>query len=175
MIDAFTDELQDAARARTTFSVLSENSGILNAAGSDEHVQKLRRGCPERLLQELQRCCDHIVIPVLRVVQGQLVHLQTQFWKFSQSYASNTLKNIQLISLPVAAVQVWAVRQPPSSWHQSFPSNWSCWLAAEGEALGSGGLAVSPELGDWDAPHPLEPTNLEAEKKMNVFVLHSVA
>lgn len=64
----FTNELEDATGACTALSVLAKYGGVLNAAGSDEHVQELRRGSPEHLLQELQSCCDHIVIPMLSVV-----------------------------------------------------------------------------------------------------------
>lgn len=64
----FTNELQDATGTSAALGILSEHSGVLDAARGDEHVQELRRGGPEDLLQELQRCCDHIVIPVLRVV-----------------------------------------------------------------------------------------------------------
>lgn len=46
----FTNELKDAAGACTALSVLSKHSGVLDAAGGDEHVQKLRRGSPEHLL-----------------------------------------------------------------------------------------------------------------------------
>lgn len=64
----FTNELEDAAGACPALGVLPKHCAVLNAAGSDEHVQKLRWGSPEHLLQELQSCCDHIVIPVLSVV-----------------------------------------------------------------------------------------------------------
>lgn len=36
-----TNELKDAARTSAALSVLSEHTGILDAASSDEHVQKL--------------------------------------------------------------------------------------------------------------------------------------
>lgn len=68
VIDRFTDELEDAAGACAALCVLAKHGGVLNAASCDEHVQKLRWGSPEHLLQELQSRCDHIVIPVLRVV-----------------------------------------------------------------------------------------------------------
>lgn len=64
----FTNELQDATGARAALGVLSEHGGILDAASRDEQVQELRWGRPEDLLQELQRRCDHIMIPMLRVV-----------------------------------------------------------------------------------------------------------
>lgn len=70
-----TNELQDAARASTALRVLSEHGRVLDAAGGDEHVQQLWRRGPQHLLQEFQRCRDNIVIPVLRVVKSQLVHL----------------------------------------------------------------------------------------------------
>lgn len=64
----FTNELQDATGTRAALGVLSEHGGVLDAAGRDKHVQELRRGGPEDLLQELQRRCDHVMIPMLRVV-----------------------------------------------------------------------------------------------------------
>lgn len=64
----FTNELQDATGTCTALCVLSEHSGILDATHGDEHVQELWWGGPEDLLEELQRRCDHIMIPVLRVV-----------------------------------------------------------------------------------------------------------
>lgn len=70
-----TNELKDAARTSTALRVLSEHGRVLDAAGSDEHVQQLRRWGPQHLLQEFQRCRDNIVVPVLRVVKSQLVHL----------------------------------------------------------------------------------------------------
>lgn len=68
VIYPFTDELEDAAGACATLCILAKHGGVLNAASCDKHVQKLRWGSPEHLLQELQSRCDHIVIPVLRVV-----------------------------------------------------------------------------------------------------------
>lgn len=70
-----TNELKDAARTSTALRVLSEHGRMLDAAGSDEHVQQLRWWGPQHLLQEFQCCRDNIVIPVLRVVKSQLVHL----------------------------------------------------------------------------------------------------
>lgn len=64
----FTNELQNAAGTCAALCILSEHSGVLDAAGGDEHVQELWRGRPEDLLQELQSRCDHIMIPMLSVV-----------------------------------------------------------------------------------------------------------
>ena len=68
LTDVFTDKLEDAAGARATLSVLPKHGGMCNAACGDEHVQEFWWGSPEHLLQELQSCCHHIVIPVLCVV-----------------------------------------------------------------------------------------------------------
>ena len=64
----FTNEFKDAAGPCTALSFLAKHGGMRNAARVDEHVQKLWRGGPENLLQELQSSRDHIVVPVLCVV-----------------------------------------------------------------------------------------------------------
>lgn len=76
-----TYQLQDASRSSTALWVLAKHSGLWNAARSDEHVQKFWWWSPEHLLQELQSSCDHVVIPVLGVMKGQLIHLETDIKK----------------------------------------------------------------------------------------------
>lgn len=46
----FTDKFKDAAGACATLSILPKHSGVLDAAGSDEHVQKFWWGSPKHLL-----------------------------------------------------------------------------------------------------------------------------
>lgn len=93
---SFTDELEDAARTRAALGVLSEHTRVLDAAGSDEHVQKLRRRGPQHLLEELQSCRDNIVVPVLRIVEGQLIHLQKQESKVSSECGVNAVSSVSL-------------------------------------------------------------------------------
>lgn len=45
-----TNELKDAAGTSAALGVLPEHASVLDAAGSDEHVQKLRRRGPQHLL-----------------------------------------------------------------------------------------------------------------------------
>lgn len=105
---------------------------MLDAAGGDEHVQKLRWRGPQGLLEEFQSCRDYVVVPVLGVMQGQLIHLQTQklesaVWRDLgpegrpcrvSKEPGPGLKNIKgKIGRPGpgAAVQEPAARRPPSA------------------------------------------------------------
>lgn len=74
----FTNKLKDAATACAALGLFSEDTGVCDFAACDECVQELRGRSAKHLLQKLQRRRHHIMIPVLRVVQGQFIDLRTQ-------------------------------------------------------------------------------------------------
>lgn len=73
----FTDKFHDAPTAGAAIGgLLAKHSVVRQGAGCSERVQQLRRCCAEHLLEQLQRGGHHVVVAVLRVVKGQLIHLQ---------------------------------------------------------------------------------------------------
>lgn len=78
MIAILTNKLEDAATACAALCLFSEDTGVCDFATCDERIQELRGRSAKHLLKKLQRCRHHIMIPVLRVVQGQFIDLRTQ-------------------------------------------------------------------------------------------------
>ncbi len=74
----FTNKLENAATTCAALSLFSVDTGVWYFATCDECVQEIRGRSAKHLLQKLQRCCHHIMIPVLRVVQGQFIDLRNK-------------------------------------------------------------------------------------------------
>lgn len=73
---ALTYQLHDAPAAASAAGLLAGRAELRQAARRGQGAQQLGGRGPEELLQELQRPGHHVVVRVLRVVQGQLVHLE---------------------------------------------------------------------------------------------------
>lgn len=73
-----TYKFHDTPAAAPAAGLLPCGRQLRQAAGCGQGLQELWGRGPEELLQELQGASHHIVVLVLRVMQGQLVHLETE-------------------------------------------------------------------------------------------------